>query len=105
MLVFGACVTPLGVMLRISLRGLFICPLAVAGLDTRYFCTVRASKCGAPSRKPALIALSIDMIGGLQKLWCANLTLLIFVVRAYENPAVLTMGLRWAIPKQGPGHG
>ncbi len=45
-----------------------------------------------PSRKPALIALSINMIGGLQKLWCANLTLLIFVVRAYENPAVSTMG-------------
>ena len=31
--------------------------------------------------------------------------LLIFVVRAYENPAVSTMGLRWARPKQGPGCG
>ncbi len=105
MWVFGACVAPLGVVLRIPLRGFFICPLAVAGLDMRYFCTVRTSKCGAPSRKPALIALSIDTIGGLQKLWCANLTLLLFVVRAYENPAVSTMGLHWAQPKQGPGHG
>ena len=82
MCVFGACDVSLGVVLRISLRGLFICPLAVAGLDTRYFLTVCASKCGAPLRKPALIALSIDAIGGLPKLWCANLTLLIFVVRA-----------------------
>jgi hypothetical protein len=54
-------------------------------------------------RKPALIALRIDVIGGLPKLWCANLTLLIFVVRAYENPAVSMMGLRWERPKQGPG--
>jgi len=43
------------------------------------------------------------MIGGLPKLWCANLTLLIFVVRAYENPAVSMTGLRWERPKQGPG--
>ena len=103
MWVFGACVASLGVVLQIPLQGLFVCPLAVAGLDTRYFCTVIPSTCGAPSRKPALIALSIDVIGRLQKLWCANLTLLIFVVRAYENPAVSTMGLRWARPKQGPG--
>jgi hypothetical protein len=105
MWVFGECVASLGVVLQIPLQGLFICPLAVAGLDMRYFCTVSASKCGAPSRKPALIALSIDVIGGLQKLWCVNLTLLIFVVRVYENPAVLMMGLRWAQPKQGPGRG
>ncbi len=105
MWVFGACVSSLGIVLQIPLRGLFICPLAVAGLDMRYFRTVSASKCGAPSRNPALIALSIDAIGGLQKLWCTNLTLLIFVVRAYENPAVSTMGLRWAQPKQGPGRG
>jgi hypothetical protein len=45
------------------------------------------------------------VIGGLHKLWCANLTLLIFVVRAHENLAVLTMGLRWAQPKQGMGRG
>jgi hypothetical protein len=44
-------------------------------------------------------------MGGLQRLWCANLTLLIVVVRAYENPAVSMMGLCWARPKQGPGHG
>ena len=97
------CVVSLGVVLQIPLRGLFICPFAVAGLATRYLRTVIASKCGAPSRKPALIALSSDAIGGLPKLWCANLTLLIFVVRAYENPAVSMMGLRWAQPKQGPG--
>jgi hypothetical protein len=93
----------LGVVLRIPLRGLFICPFAVAGLATRYLRTVIATKCGAPSRKPALIALSIDAIGGLPKLWCANLTLLIYVVCAYENPAVSTMGLHWVGPKQGPG--
>ncbi len=75
------------------------------GLETRYLCTVRVFKCGAPSRKPALIALMIDVMGGLHKLWCVNLTLLVFVVRAYENPAVSTMGLRWARPKQGPGRG
>ena len=98
MWVFGVCVAFLGVVLRIPLRGLFICPLAVAGLDTRYLRTVCTSKCGAPSRKPALIALRINAIGGLHKFWCANLTLLIFVVRAYENPAVSTMGLRWARP-------
>ena len=96
-------VVSLGVVLRIPFRGLFICPFAVAGLATRYLRTVIASKCGAPSRKPALIALSIDAIGGLPKLWCANFTLLIFVVRAYENPAVSTMGLRWVRPRQGPG--
>jgi len=97
MWVFGACVASLGVVLRILLLGLFICPLAAAGLDTRYFCTVIASKCSAPSRKPALIALSIDAIGGLEKLWCMNLTLLIFVVHACENPAVSTMGVALGI--------
>ena len=97
MWVFGACVASLGVVLQILLLGFFICPLAAAGLDTRYFCTVIASKCSAPSRKPALIALSIDAIGGLEKLWCTNLTLLIFVVHAYENPAVSTMGVALGI--------
>ena len=53
------CVVSLGVVLRIPLRGLFICPFAVAGLATRYLRTVIVSKCGAPSRKPALIALTI----------------------------------------------
>ena len=105
MWVFGVCVAFLGVVLRILLRGLFICPLAVAGLEVRYLCTVCAFKCGAPSRKPALIALMINVMGGLHKLWCVNLTLLIFVVCAYKNPAILTMGLRWARPKQGPGRG
>ena len=105
MWVFGVCVAFLGVVLRIPLRGLFICPLAVAGLEARYLCTVCKCKCGAPSRKPALIALMIDVMGGLRKLWCANLTLLIFVVRVYENPAISTMVLRWARPKQGPGRG
>ena len=105
MWVFGVCVAFLGVVLRTSLRGLFICPLAVAWLETRYLRTVRAFKCCALSRKPALIALMIDVMGGLHKLWCANLSLLVFVVCAYENPAVSTMGLHWAQPKQGPGRG
>jgi hypothetical protein len=33
------------------------------------------------------MALSNEAMGRLQKLWCANFTLLILVVRAYENPA------------------
>ena len=89
---------PLGCRAPNTFGGSFHMSLGRAGLDTRYLRTVCASKCDALSRKPALIALRINAIGGLHKLWCANLTLLIFVVRAYENPAVSTMGLRWARP-------
>ena len=64
----------LGVVLHRPLRGLFICPFDVAGLGIRYFCTIFAVTCGAPFRKPALIALSNEDIGGLHRLWCMNLT-------------------------------
>ena len=77
----------LGVVLRIPFHGRFRCPFAVAGLDMRYLHTLCASRWGAPLRKPTLMALSNEAMGRLQKLWCANFTLLILVVRAYENPA------------------
>ena len=64
-----------GVVLRRLLRGCFICPFKVAGLGIRYFCDVFAVRCGAPFRKPALIALSNKDIGGLHRLWCMNLAL------------------------------
>ena len=64
----------LGVVLRRPIRGCFICPFDLAGLGIRYFCTVFAVRCGAPFRKPVLIALSNDNIGGSHKLWCMNLT-------------------------------
>ena len=77
----------LGVMLLILLRGRFRWPFALAGLAMRYLRTMCASRWGAPLRKPTLMALSNEAMGRLQKLWCANFTLLILVVRAYENPA------------------
>ena len=70
----------LSVVLLRPLRGRFICPFNVAGLGIRYFCTVFAVRCGAPFRKPALIALSNEDIGGLHKLWCMNLTLFSLLV-------------------------
>ena len=82
MLTLGVGIAGLDVILLIPLRGLFICPLAVAGLAKRYLCTVRASKFGAPCRNAALIAFINDVMGGLLKLSCANLTLFILVVLA-----------------------
>jgi hypothetical protein len=93
----------LGVMLRILLRGRFRWPFALAGLAMRYLRTMCASRWGAPLRKPALMALSNEAMGGLQKLWWANFTLLILVVRAYEKkPADSTTGMRWEQFKPGP---
>jgi hypothetical protein len=69
-------------VLQIPLRGRFICPFEVAELAKRYFCTECASRCGAPLRNPALIALMRDEMGVLHKLWCANLTLLVLLVHA-----------------------
>ena len=58
----------LGVVLRIPLRGHFRWPFAIARLAMRYLCTVCASRWGAPLRKPSLMALSKEVMGGLQKL-------------------------------------
>jgi hypothetical protein len=69
-------------VLRIPLRGCFICPFDVAGLAKRFCCTECASRCGAPLRNPALIALMRDAMGGLHKLWCSNLMLLVYLVCA-----------------------
>jgi hypothetical protein len=66
----------------------------------RYFCTVCVSRCRAPARKQVLIALSNGAMGGFQKLWWGNLTLLALVVCAYEKPVVLTRGLWRAGPTQ-----
>ena len=92
----------LGVVLRIPLRGRFRWPFAVAGLAMRYLRTVCASRWGVPLTKPALMALRNEAMGGLQKLWWANFTLLILVVCAYEKPAYSTTGLRWEQLKPRP---
>ena len=97
--------SPLGRRAPNTFAGSFHMSLGCRRAGYEVLRTVCASKCDAPSRKPALIALRIVAIGGLQKLLFANLTLLIFVVCAYENRAVLMMGVRWAQPKQGPGCG
>ena len=70
----------LGVVLCRPLQGCFICPFNVAGLGIRYLCTVFAVRCGAPFRKPALIALSNKDIGELHKIWCMNLALFSLLV-------------------------
>ena len=83
----------LGVVIRRPLRGCFICPFDVVGLGIRYFCTVFAVRCGAPFRKPVLIALSNNDIGGLHKLWCMNSTSFSLLVRWYEKEACSAVAL------------
>ena len=75
----------LGIVLRRPLWGRFICPFVVDGLGI--FCTVFAVRCGAPFRKPALIALSNAYIGGFNKFWCMNLTLFSLLVWWYKKDA------------------
>ena len=87
---------------RVGLRGCCRCPFTIAGLAMRYLHTVCASRRGAPLRKPALIALSNEAMGRLQKHWCANFMLLILVLRAYEKPANSITGLHWERFKPGP---
>ena len=94
----------LGVVLQIPLCGHFRWPFAVPGLTMRYLCTVCASRWGTPLRKLALIALSKEAMGGLQKLWWANFTLLILVVRTNKKLAVSTRGLHWERFKLGSNH-
>ncbi len=74
-------------MLRRPLRGCFMWPFDVAGLGIRYLQMDLALRCGAPRRKPVLMALSRDVMGGLHKLWCMNLTAFVLVVRWYKNDA------------------
>ncbi len=81
------------------------CGLYVAGLGMRYFVTDLMSRCGAPRRKPALIALMSDDFGGLHRLWCINVTAFALVVQWYEKVAisVVAAGDNGARPSQGPG--
>jgi len=76
------------VVLHSPLRGRFMWPLDVAGLGMRYFVTDLMSRCGAPRRKPASIAMMRDDFGGFPRLWCMNVTALAFVVRWYEKVAM-----------------
>ena len=68
------------VVLRSPLRGRFMWPLDVAELGMKYFVTDLMSRCGAPRRKPALIAMMSDDFGRLPRLWCMNVTALALVV-------------------------
>ncbi len=77
----------LGVVLHRPLHGSFIWPFDVSGLGIKYFRMDLALRCGAPRRKPALMALSREVIGRLHRLWCMNLTAFALVVLWYENNA------------------
>ena len=94
-----------GVVLRSPLRGRFMWPLDVAGLGMRYFVMDLMSRCGAPRRKPALIAVMSDNFGRLPRLWCMNVMALAFVVQWYEKVAmsVAAAGDNGARPSQGLG--
>jgi hypothetical protein len=96
----------LGVVLRRLLRGHFTWPFDVAGLGIRYFWMDLALRCGVLRRKPALMALIREVIGGVHRLWCMNFTTFVLVVRWYENDANSgggTKGGCGARPLQGPG--
>ena len=71
----------------------------------RYFVTDLMSRCGAPQRKLALIAVMSDDFGGLPRLWCMNVTLLALVVQWYEKVAmsVAATGDNGARPSHGLG--
>ena len=70
----------LGAVLCRLLRGHFMWSFDVVELGIRYFWTDSALRCGAPRRKPALMALIRQEIGGLQRLWCMNFTAFALVV-------------------------
>jgi hypothetical protein len=96
----------LGVVLRRPLRGRFLWPFDVAALGIRYFWTDLALRCGAPRRKPALMVLIREVIGGLHRLWCMKFIEFALVVWWYENNASSgggTKGGCGARPLQGPG--
>ncbi len=81
----------LRVMLRSPLGCHFICPFDVARLEDKYLATVLALRCGAPVKKPTLIALMSKAMGGLHRLWCMNFTALVLVVRWNEKIAHLEL--------------
>ncbi len=68
-------------------------PFNVAGLGNGYFWMDLALRCGAPWRKLVLMALRRDVMGGLHRLWCMNLTAFALVVQWYENDASVGIGL------------
>ncbi len=68
-------------------------PFDVTGLGIRYFWTDLALRCEAPRRKPALMALRRNVMGGLHRLWCMNLTTFALVVQCYENDVSAGIGL------------
>ena len=75
------------VVLRIPFLGLFMCPLAVAGLGLRYLETSFSFMLGHPLRKPFFSAFMRVEILGLHNNWCANLTALVCVRMGCVNPA------------------
>ncbi len=78
----------LGVMLRIPCRGLFMCPLAVAGLGLRYLRINFSLIFGQPIKKPCCVAFSIVEIFGLHNDWCANFTAFSLVCTECVNAAI-----------------
>ena len=91
----------LGVILRIPLCGQFRWPFTISRLATRYLRTVCASRWRSPLRKPALMALSNEVMEGLQKLWWANFTLLILVVPHMRSLLYLRWGCIRSISNWG----
>jgi hypothetical protein len=59
----------------------FHMPYAIARLGDKYLVMALALRCGLPFKKPALIALISNDMGGLHRLWCMNFTALVLVVR------------------------
>ena len=74
-------------MLLIPCRGLFICPLAVAGLALRYLLISFSLRLGHPSRKPRRTALRRVNIFGLHNDWCANFTAFALVLTEWVKLA------------------
>ncbi len=69
-----------GVVLQMPFRGHFMWSFDVAGLGRRYLAMAFLERCVAPRRKPCWMAASNELLGGLQRPWCINLTLFSFVV-------------------------
>jgi hypothetical protein len=75
----------LGVVLCSPLCGRFICPFDVARLEDKYLAMVLALRCGALFKKPMLIALMREDMGGLHRLWCMDFTALVLVVQCNKR--------------------
>ncbi len=82
------------VVLRRPLRGHFMWPFNVVGLGIRCFWTDLELRCGAPQRKPALMAFIRGVISGLHRLWCMNFTAFALVVWWYEKDASSCSGTK-----------